>query len=196
MEEKIITETTSLLTGDNIAVILAACIPAVVSIIGFIVTYFLNKRNFHEEVNKAKVDATLKKISDLPYKVLTTLDYMRKNQNEENYKQISSKMYGELVSMIFSYGSKDAIKIVSSMQETRNLLSNDLDQVKKNQTANTAYFVLLACQIKFDLTGIKICPEYWYKTRLRDYNEKKDELSRVTNRIVHELQLDDFLQVK
>lgn len=34
MEEQIITESTSLFTGENIAVILAACIPAVVTIIG------------------------------------------------------------------------------------------------------------------------------------------------------------------
>lgn len=196
MEEQIITESTSLLAGENIAVILAACIPAVVTIIGFAVTYFLNKRNFKEEVNKTKVNTALDKISELPYKIFVLMELMLQTQKPENYEQIRCKMYQEIVNTTFSYGSKEAIMIVSSMQETRNLLSSDPGEVEKNKTANIAYYAILSCQVKYDLTGIKICPEYWYRMRLPNYKEMKSNLDTETNRIVRELQLQEFLSIK
>ena len=94
-------ESTNLLTEDNIAVILVACIPAFVTIIGFIVTCFLNKRNFKEEVNKAKADATLERISDLPYKILTLMDTIVQKNKLENYEQLSLKLFKELMSIFF-----------------------------------------------------------------------------------------------
>lgn len=185
---------TNLLTGDNIAVILAACIPAFVTIIGFIVTYFLNKRNFKEEVNKAKVDATLEKISDLPYKILTLMDTIVQKNKPENYEQLSLKLFQELMSITFAYGSKEAILLFSSMQETNYLLKTDPNMVNKNDLI--AYYVLLACQVKYDLTGIKINPEYWYRMRLTDYKAIKANLDAATNKIVMKLDLEDFLLVK
>ncbi len=194
MEGKILTESTNLLTGENIAVILAACIPAVVTIIGFVVTYFLNKRNFKEEVNKAKVSTTLDKISDLPYKILTLMDTMLQKNKSKNHEQTNLKLFQEIMSLTFAYGSKEAILIVSSMQEANYLLSRDPDKVDKNDII--AYYILLACQVKYDLTGIKINPEYWYRMRLTDYKAMKENLDKATNKIVHELQLEDFLSVK
>lgn len=194
MEEQIITESTSLLTGENIAVILAACIPAVVTIIGFVVTYFLNKRNFNEEVNKAKINATLEKISDLPYKILTLMDTTLQKDKPQNHEQTNLKLFQEIMSLTFAYGSKEAITIVSSMQEANYLLAKEPDKVDKNEMI--AYYILLACQVKYDLTGIKINPEYWYRMRLTDYAEMKEKLDKAANKIVDKLQLEDFLLVK
>lgn len=194
MEEQIIIESTSLLTGENIAVILAACIPAVVTIIGFVVTYFLNKRNFKEEVNKAKVNATLEKISDLPYKILTLMDTMLQKNKTKSNEQTNLKSFQEIMSLTFAYGSKEAIMIVSSMQETNYLLAKEPDKVDKNKMI--AYYILLACQVKYDLTGIKINPEYWYRMRMTDYKAMKENLDKATNKIVYELQLESFLLVK
>ena len=117
MNGEIVTESIGQLTGDNIAVILAACIPAVVTIIGFVVTYFLNKRNFEEEVKKAKMDVTLEKISDLPYKILMLLDTMLQKNKSGNDEQVSLRSFQEIMRLIFAYGSKNAIMIFSHMQE-------------------------------------------------------------------------------
>lgn len=193
MEEKIITESTILLTGENLAVILAACIPALVTIIGFVVTYFLNKRNFKEEVNKAKVNATLEQISALPYKILTLMDTILQKDKPENHEQDNLKLFQEVMSLTFAYGSKEAIMIISCMQEANYLLSREPDKVDKNEIM--AYYILLACQVKYDLTGIKINPEYWYRMRITDYKAMKEKLDKATNKIVGELQLDDFLSV-
>lgn len=53
---------------ESTTVILSACITAGVTILGFVVTYFLNKRNFKEEINRQKLNINLGKIADLPYK--------------------------------------------------------------------------------------------------------------------------------
>lgn len=194
MEEEIVTESVRLLTSDNIVAILVACIPAVVTIIGFIVTYFLNKRNFKEEVNKAKVNATLEKISDLPYKILTLMDTILQKDKPRNQKQLNLKSFQEIMSLIFAYGSKEAIAIVSSMQEANYLFSNEPSKTDNNEII--AYYILLACQVKYDLTGIKINPEYWYRMRITDYKTMKKDLDEATNRVVDKLELDDFLSIK
>ena len=193
MEEKIVAEPVGLLTSDNIVAILAACIPAVVTIIGFVVTYFLNKRNFKEEVNKAKVNATLEKISDLPYKILTLMDTMLQKDKAKGQEQFNLKSFQEIMSLTFAYGSKEAMAIVSSMQEANYLLSNEPSKIDKNEIM--AYYILLACQVKYDLTGIKINPEYWYRMRITDYKKMKKDLDKATNRVVNKLQLDDFLSI-
>lgn len=193
MEEQIITESTSLFTGENIAVILAACIPAVVTIIGFVVTYFLNKRNFKEEVKKAKVDATLEKISDLPYKILALMNSILQKDKPRNHEQTNLNLFQEVISLTFAYGSKEAIMIVSGMQEANYLSKTDPEKI--NTYDIIAYYVLLACQVKYDLTGIEINPEYWYRIKINDYKTIKENLDAATNRIVSELQLKDFLLV-
>lgn len=193
MEEKIVAESVGLLTSDNIVAILAACIPAVVTIIGFVVTYFLNKRNFKEEVNKAKVNTTLEKISDLPYKILTLMDTMLQKDKVKGQEQFNLKSFQEIMSLTFAYGSKEAIAIVSSIQEANYLLSNEPSKIDKNEIM--AYYILLACQVKYDLTGIKINPEYWYRMRITDYKKMKKDLDKATNRVVNKLQLDDFLSI-
>lgn len=58
------------------------------------------------------------------------------------------------------------------------------------------YYILLLCQIKYDLTGIKINPEYWFRMRLSDYSTMEKDLKRATNKIVEKLKLDTFLKFK
>ena len=62
--------------------------------------YFLNKRNFKEEVNKAKVNATLEQISDLPYKILTLMDIMLQKDKPKNHKQANLKLFQEIMSLL------------------------------------------------------------------------------------------------
>ena len=58
--------------------------------------------------------------------------------------------FKELMSLIFAYGSKEAIMLMTNMQQL------------------IPYSILLLCQMKYNLTGIKINPEYWFRMRLSD----------------------------
>lgn len=69
--------------NGNTAVILSACITAMVTIIGFVVTYFLNKRNFKEEINKQQVNIHLDKIAELPYKIQELMDIILDKKNDK-----------------------------------------------------------------------------------------------------------------
>ena len=177
----------------NVAVILSACITALVTIVGFVVTYFLNRRNFREEVKKQKVNINLEKMAELPYKIQTLFDIMldkAKNQNPRNSDAII--IFQELMKLVFAYGSKEAISLVSNMQEQNYTLSRNSGAVDKNELI--AYYILLLCQVKYDLTGIEINPQYWYKMRLTNYTEMKVNLNGANNRIVEKLGLSKFLK--
>ncbi len=175
---------------QNAALILSASITALVTIIGFIVTYFLNKRNFKEEVKKQKVNVNLEKIADLPLKIQSLMEISLEKKDD---KTILSS-FKEIMTSIFAYGSKDAISLVSSMQEVNYKLAEKADSVDKNEVI--AFYVLLICQVKYDLTGIEINPQYWYRMRLTDYLKMKSALDNATNKIVDELDLSSFLKVK
>lgn len=175
---------------QNAAIILSACITASVTIIGFVVTYFLNKRNFREEVKKQKIDVNLGKIADLPYKIQSLLDTMLEKKNDK----ATERSFKELITSIFAYGSKDAITLAANMQELNYSFAAKPDSVDKNEMIT--YYILLLCQVKYDLTGIEINPQYWYRMRLTDYHKMKPTLDSATNRIVEELSLSPFLKVK
>lgn len=98
------------------------------------------------------------------------------------------------MSKIFAYGTKEAITIVSSMQRQNYSLQENSDSKIKSRLI--AYYVLLVCQIKYDLTGIEITPEYWYNMKLTDYPNRKSELDKANNNIVKELNLPNFLIIK
>ncbi len=56
-----------------------------------------------------------------------------------------------------------------------------------------AFYVLLAIQIKSDVTGEVICPKFWYEINLTDFHNNVDNykgLMQANNKIVDELQLD------
>lgn len=171
---------------DLITILLPAGISAFVTITGFILTYFLNKRNFIEEVKKQKVNINTNKFIDAPYKIQEIFDSLLQNKDED----VAITEYKTLMRDIFAYGSKDAIKIASQMQQTTYL---GKDNVDKNKLI--AYYILLLCQVKYDLTEIKINPQYWYRLRLNDYCDKQTTLDSLTNKIVKDLSLEDFLKI-
>ena len=53
----------------------------------------------------------------------------------------------------------------------------------------TSLYILLVTQIKYDITGIVVCPELWFQTRLTDYATKRNEFKAINNRLVTELNL-------
>ena len=172
---------------ESITVILSACITAGVTILGFVVTYFLNKRNFKEEINRQKLNINLHKTADLPYRIQELLDIALEMKNE---KTIVAK-FKELMTLVFAYGSQEAIVLIANMQELNYSLANNPDSTYENKVI--AYYILLLCQVKYDLTGIEINPEFWYRMRMKDYATTKHSFAKNSNEIVKKLGLSDFL---
>lgn len=54
-----------------------------------------------------------------------------------------------------------------------------------------SFYILLATQIKSDVTGIEISPEFWLEMRVNDYVQNKDTFKIANNAIVKELNLSE-----
>lgn len=53
----------------------------------------------------------------------------------------------------------------------------------------------MAAQIKFDVTGIYVNPEVWFRMRLTDYEKNRDEIKKANNQLVKELDLSYKLKI-
>ena len=58
-----------------------------------------------------------------------------------------------------------------------------------------AVYVLLASQIKYDVTGILVSPEFWYQMRITDYEVHKDQFKQTNNKLVEDLHLRTELKI-
>lgn len=169
--------------------ILTIIVPAGVTIIGLFVNYVFTNRNIKNEINKKKVDISLEYLSKAPYESLDLLEKLLKQDKK------ALEVFVEFANTVFSYGSEDAIKILGQLQQNNYALAQGGGD--KNKTM--AYFILLTCQIKADLTGIKVNPELWYRLKINDYEtnlENKEKFRKATNEVVEELNLAEFLKIK
>jgi len=180
--------------GDNLIIILVASIPAFVTILGFVVTYFLNKRNFIEEINKYKTSLGLDKTANLPYQIQELYELIMETSEDKKKERAVLSDFKKILMLIFAYGSKDAIALATNMQEMNYLRSTNPD--KKSSYDNIAYVVLLLCQTKYDLTEIQINPEFWYRMQVTDYASEKPLFKNANNKIVKRLSLNSFLRMR
>lgn len=165
-----------------IGAIIPAVVSGIISIIGFIVTNNSMKKNFRNELLRQRDTIALEKMATMPLEILALFDKPRKPQNAE--EQLNQ--FNKILNTVYSYGSADAIKIAAFMQR-----ENFLATGKKENNAYrvTSLYILLVTQIKYDITGIVVCPELWFQTRLTDYATKRNEFKAINNRLVTELNL-------
>lgn len=166
-------------------------IPAVISIIGFVVTIKTMKSNFQHEILKQKADVQLEKMAPIPYQLLELLQVMINGERNEIFeygksKNIQSEL-NYLLSTIFAYGSAEAIRIIALMQKENyeNIGSKNRDLFR-----GMSLFVLAVVQIRYDITGKIVSPEYWFQMKITDYSDNTDRIKKANNDLVKELELD------
>ena len=170
--------------------IITALISAIITIIGFIVTNLSMKKNFQNELKRARDNMALEKMATMPYEILTLMDQIMENSSDSKKKKVNPnavviKDHKKILNQIYSYGTENAIRIAALMQkEIYENVENNLKQYRV-----MALFVLLATQIKFDVTGIIVSPELWFQMRITDYSENKIEIMKENNQLVKELEL-------
>jgi len=166
--------------------IVKIAVPAFVTIIGFVITYFLTRSDIKRETDKKKTNIYLNELSSLPLEIIDVIELLYRNS-----KDYSDKIY-EIIDKILAYGAKDSIKIVASMQEDIHKLIDD----PKAKTKTTYYMILLSCQLKYDMTGIQMSPDYFYRAKVYDYSKGREDVIKNNNDIVNELSLKKFLKIK
>lgn len=188
------------MSDDLKGAIITALVTGIISILGFIVTNNSMKKNFKNELKRQRDNMALEKMSTMPYEVLVLMDEMiesGKGRNETQNKRIMEqnlKHFKEIMNTIYSYGSESSIEIVSLMQKENYATSkNDIFLDKYRMMS---LYVLLATQIKYDITEIAVSPELWFQMRLTDYEVNKDEIKNANNKLVDELNLKKEFKIK
>lgn len=175
----------------NYTDIISICIPAIISIIGFVVTIFTLKKNFQNELAKQKANIQLEKMSVMPYEILALMQEMidagKQDNSIETQQKLKEKM-NWIFSSIYAYGSSNAIYILSAMQSEN--YKNATMPEKVNKYRIMAFYVLLTVQIRADITGEIVSPEAWFKLKITDFHTNRDMIKAASNQLVKELDLD------
>ena len=67
---------------------------------------------------------------------------------------------------------------------------------RPNETRMISEYVLLATQIKYDVTEISVSPELWLQMRMSDYCANKEKIKNANNKLVDELKLRKEFKIK
>lgn len=163
--------------------IVVVAIQSVITIVGFVVTYLGIRLNLKNELVKRKSELHIERMAEMPYKLL---DIMNKDNEQKNKAEsVTIEDFNKILTTIYAYGSKDAIKIAAYMQKKVYLNS-------KNKWEMVCLYPLLANQIKYDITGIFITSDFWFDMKLNDYNsnsETHNKLIDINNNLVRELDM-------
>lgn len=172
------------MSDELIACLITGLITIFITILGFIVTYNMNKRNYKEELNNNKKIQNIEKLQDVIASVIEQMNDPSK-VNTENWKKI--------VTNIIAYGSSDAIKIITYLQRNLYKLSHTPLSKEENTVFMLTTYSLLITQIKYDLTGEILPPLTYLKIRLTDFEKLENEYYIKNNEIIDELTLNpDF----
>lgn len=188
------------MSDDLKGAIITALVTGMISIIGFVVTNISMKKNFKNELKRQRDNIALEKMSTMPYEVLVLMDEMIESGKVENGVQKKKNMeqnfkhFKEIMNTIYSYGSEKAIGIVSLMQKENYAANGNTECLDKYRMLSE--YVLLATQIKYDVTEISVSPELWFQMRLTDYEANKDKFKDANNRLIDELNLRTELKIR
>lgn len=208
------------MSDDLIGVIITAVVTSIISIIGFAVTNASMRKSFKNELMRQRDSVALEKMATIPYETLDFYDItvklgrtdkelktyisnnltrqqiIDKKKLEDEKQQIESQFLERmnyLYNTIYAYGSPTAIKIVSKMQSTNYILGENATEDEKMKIL--AYLILLATQVKKDVTTIIINPQYWLQMRITDYHIKHERIDIAINQVVDELKLDKKFKI-
>lgn len=214
------TENVAVMSDDLKGVIITAIVTSIISIIGFIVTNASMRNSFKNELMKQRDSVVLEKMATIPYETLDFYDItvklrrvdkelkshacgnltrqqiIDKKELEEKKKKLDEHFLEKmnyLYNTIYAYGSPTAIKIVSKMQSTNYILRDNATEEEKLKIL--AYLVLLASQVKKDVTTIVVNPQYWLQMRITDYHIKYEKIDMAINQVVDELKLDKKFKI-
>lgn len=168
-----------------------AIITVLITVLGFVITYLMTKKNFKDEVTKNKLAINAEIIRNLPYEVCELMDRFVPKGGQ---KQLTVAEYSGLLAKILAYGSKNAVSIATHMQQLSYSNAENMDLQKKWELLSC--YALLISQIKYDLTSEVVSPESWFKLKLNDYEKIRPEIVKKINYVVEELSLIKSFQVK
>lgn len=162
-------------------------ITVMITVVGFVITYLMTKKNFKDEIKKGKIALATEQIQTLPYDICQLMDSIIKDgQNNRKRQDDILKEYGSILSKVLAYGSHDAVKIAIKMQR---MSYKQVEDNTENKFPMLAAYALLITQLKYDLTSEIISPISWFQLRINDYEDLQKGIENATNSLINELEL-------
>lgn len=191
----LLTEASSYVMSDDLkGAIITAIVTGIISIIGFIVTNLSMRKSFKNELIQQRDSLALEKMATMPFRVLDLMDRMREAKRNGWNEKKEFDNFQNIMNEIYSYGSVEAISLVALMQQENYAASGNPNKMNKFRVMSS--YVLLATQIKFDVTGTYVNPELWFRMRLTDFEKNRDDIKKENNKLVDELNLNCKMKIK
>lgn len=188
-------------SGNQIDIIdiLSIIVPSIVTVLGFFISNRISKKEFNQHIQEIKFEKQLANMYELPKDVFTFIDmigmlYVPPHKAPEGFDELKDKIY----TTVICSGSEDAMKIMVHIRETLSAGIDDGIEIPASRLI--AGYVLLAMQIKYDVTGIENSPLTWYSGRFTSQKMLEAgpfyEASIIDiNNIVNQLNLKSFLRI-
>ena len=178
---------------------LTIIIPSFVTLLGFVVSFRINKREHLQSMQEFKLEKQLSDLYGLQKDVFNYIDMIclliaHPNKTPTGFDELQDKIY----STVICAGSEDSVKLIVYI---RNLICAGLDDnIEVSNRELIAAYVLLAMQIKYDTTGIKTSPNTWYigkftTQKILETSDFYNESVNHVNSIVEKLKLEEFLRI-
>lgn len=164
-------------------------IPSTVTVIGFIITIYLNRIGLKDEISKVQQNISLDKIAEVPYEISEMLTSISKGE-------LDVDAYSSITSKVVAYGSAEAVSILEAMQKYTYSLNGKASEVKGKEFDIIIYTALLLSQIKLDLTGKIIKPLSWIRIRINDADLIGNIISKRINELINENDFEKQFLVK
>ena len=130
-------------------------------------------------------------MASAPYDALVLMQDMIDSGKNKKHSFPDTKLLekqNNLYFKVYAYGSPSSLHILSSMQ-SENYQANMNSTVSVNAHRLICYYVLLASQLRMDVTGDTVNPEEWFKMKFSDYHKTKSLFADANNQLVTELNL-------
>jgi len=167
------------MSTNDVGIVIQSIVAIIVAILGIICTFIQIKKSLTNDIYKQKSELQVNNMSDVCREILYFLDSLSNNKMDNDTLSNEIK---NIRDSIFCYGSELANKLFSSICEIQYSGKRD-----KNTLAYTmALYLLLVSQIRYDVTGEAISPEYWYRASIKDYYKNQSIYQDANNKIVNQ----------
>lgn len=171
-----------------------------IQLIGFGITIYLELKTQKYEMQKIKTEQQLSDLYGLQKEVLVLVRIIERLLSGDKdafgeYNGLWSKIYNT----VLCSGSEDAVKIAVYIDE---LIAHSLDdKIDLPHSRLLAPYIVLAMQLKFDVTGIETSPKAWYlgkytSQRMLSLGSFYEDSIAAINDVVNKLKLAKFLSVE
>lgn len=164
-------------------ILISSSVTIFVTIIGFVVTYFLSRKNLADEILKFKQTSQVDQIKELAFELCNLL---QSALEKKNYSTLQNN-YAKLMNKVLAYASKDAVNIAVWAQQVNYQNSSS----GQSSFAPLVALALLISQLKYDASAEIIPADTWFRLRINDYEKSgmKNEIEKLITETVKELNL-------